>query len=154
MAKEIEKQAEVAMDPQLTMMAQAFAAAMASNNQSLAESIKALAPKPEIVEGSPEYRARQEAEGWFDSFDVNVYQNAYEAQARGETAEVRYRAARLKPGKYIKGRVTVEVDANGVHLLYPVKNDAMMINQQHWSSFGDLINKIWAEQEARELVKA
>jgi len=127
---------------------------MAALIQALSTSIQGIAPAKVITEGDPEYRARQEAEGWFDAFDVNVYQNAYEAQARGETAEVRYRAARLKPGKYIKGRVTVEVDANGVHLLYPVKNDAMMINQQHWSSFGDLINKIWAEQEAKELVKA
>jgi len=120
---------------------------MAALIQALSTSIQGIAPQKEIVEGSPEYRARQEAEGWFDSFDVNVYQNAYEAQARGETAEVRHRAARLKPGKYLKGRVTVEVDANGVHLLYPVKGDALMINQQHWSSFGDLVNKIWAEMQ-------
>lgn len=114
------------------------------------QSIKDIAPKKEIREGDPEYVARQQAEGWFDDFDggVKVFQNAYEAQPRGLSEEVRYRAAHLKPGKYIRNRVTVDVDNQGVHLKYPVSGDAMLINRDYFSSFSDLITKIWDEMHA------
>ena len=79
-----------------------------------AQAVAALAPKPELKEGDPEYVARQKAEGWFDDFfGVKVYQNAYEAQARGLSEEVRRRAGQLKPGAYLKGRVKVEVQGGG-----------------------------------------
>ncbi len=126
---------------------------MAALIQALSSSIAGITPQKEIVEGSPEYRARQEAEGWFDSFEKPLYQNAFEAEARGLSKEVRYRAARLKPGKYIKtpqnpmGRVTVEVDNQGVHLLYPVKGDNLMLNQTFWKDLPDMINQIWAEMQ-------
>lgn len=118
----------------------------------IAAGLATIAPRHEIKEGDPEYVARQQAEGWFDAFDggVTVLQNAYEAQPRGLPAETRYRAAHLKPGTYLKGRVTVNVEANGqiVRLSYPVKGDAMLINRDYWSSFPDLINKIWDEMSA------
>jgi hypothetical protein len=111
----------------------------------VAQGIEAIAPRHEIKEGDPEYVARQQAEGWFDTFEVPVYQNAYEAQARGLSAEVRYRASHLKPGTYIRGRVRVEVNNQGVHLKYPVSGDNMLINRDYWRDFPDLINQIWDE---------
>ncbi len=118
----------------------------------IAAGIATIAPKQELREGDAEYVARQKAEGWFDAFDggVTVLQNAYEAQPRGLSEEVRYRAAHLKPGTYLKGRVRVTVESDGqiVRLSYPTKGDAMLINQtQHWRDFPELVNKIWAEQE-------
>lgn len=114
----------------------------------IAQGIATIAPKPELKEGDPEYVARQQAEGWFDDFyGVKVYQNAYEAQARGLPEETRRRVGQLRPGKYIKNRVTVEIHANGqeVHLKYPVSGDAMLINRDYWKDFPDLINQIWTE---------
>jgi hypothetical protein len=118
-------------------LAEAFAAAMRS-----------VQPTKEIKEGDPEYVARQREEGWFDDFfGVTVLQNAYEAQARGLSEETRRRASQLRPGAYIKGRVKVTVEQNGkvVRLSYPVKGDNLQNNRDHWSSFTDLIDKIWAE---------
>lgn len=114
----------------------------------IAAGISSIAPKPELKEGDPEYVARQKAEGWFDDFfGKTVYQNAYEAQARGLSEEVRRRASELKPGMYLHGRVRVETHQNGeiVRLLYPVSGDNMMINQSKWKDFSDLINQIWTE---------
>lgn len=114
-----------------------------------AESLKAVQPPREIKEGDPEYVARQRAEGWFDEFPHKVFQNGYEAQARGIPEEIRIKAANLKPGKYLGGRVTVEVGQNEArYLYYPTKGDAMLINQSKWSSFEDLITKIWNESQA------
>ena len=125
-------------DIDLTDLGQVIGAAVA-------QGIAAIAPRHEIKEGDPEYVARQQAEGWFDTFEVPVYQNAYEAQARGLSAEVRERASHLKPGTYIKGRVRVEVNTQGVHLKYPVSGDNMLINRDYWRDFPDMINQIWTE---------
>lgn len=114
----------------------------------IAQGIATIAPQKEIKEGDPEYVARQRAEGWFDDFfGKTIFQNAYEAQARGLSEDIRRKASQLKPGKYIKNRVTVEHHSNGeiIRLLYPVSGDNMMINQTHWRDFSDLIEKIWAE---------
>ena len=116
--------------------------------------VKALAdlkPKPEITEGSPEYIARLKAEGFQDDFfGKTVYQNSYEAQARGLSSDTRKKASELRPGKYLKGRVTVELQQNGdiVRLPYPVSGDHMMKNQALWRDFSDLIAQIWAEMES------
>lgn len=115
----------------------------------IAQGIATIAPKPEIKEGDPEYTARLVAEGFFDEFSHPVIQNGYEAQARGLSAEVRERAGTLKAGRYIKNRVTVEVDGKGtVHLKYPNKDNDRIINREHWRDFTDLINQIWAEMHA------
>lgn len=141
MATKQETLVEAEQSVNVTQLADAFAAAMRS-----------VQPRIEIKEGDPEYVARQQAEGWFDAFDggVTVLQNAYEAQPRGLPKETLFRAAHLKPGTYLRGRVTVNVEANGsvVRLSYPVKGDAMLINRDHWSSFPDLVNKIWDEMAA------
>ena len=114
----------------------------------IAQGIATIAPPRELKEGDPEYVARQRAEGWFDDFfGVTVYQNAFEAQARGLSEETRRRTSQLTAGTYLKGRVTVSVEANGsiVRLLYPVSGDNMMKNMRLWSSFEDLITQLWAE---------
>ena len=116
---------------------------------SLAAAIAGLAPKPDLKEGDPEYVERQRAEGWFDDFfGKTILQNAYEAQARGESEQTRRRASELKPGKYLKGRVTVDVNGDVIRLLYPVSGDNLMKNMALWSSFGDLVDKIWNEMHA------
>jgi hypothetical protein len=119
----------------------------------IAAGIATIAPKPEMKEGDPEYVAKQKAEGWYDFFtddqgrQVTVLQNAYEAEPRGLPEDVRMRAARLRPGSYIKNRVKVTVERDGaiVRLSYPIKGDEGLKNMQHWSSFEDMISKIWAE---------
>jgi len=114
----------------------------------IARGIATIAPKREIKEGDPEYVARQRAEGWFDDFfGVTVYQNAFEAQARGLSEDIRRKTSQLVPGTYLKGRVTVSVESNGsiVRLLYPVSGDNLMKNMQLWRSFEDLITQLWAE---------
>jgi hypothetical protein len=117
----------------------------------ITEGLSAIAPPREIKEGDPEYVARQRAEGWFDDFfGKTVFQNAYEAQARGLSEEVRRRASALEPGTYIKGRVRVETHKNGevIRILYPVSGDNLQKNRDYWNDFSDLINKIWAEMHA------
>lgn len=116
--------------------------------QAMAQAIAGLAPKPEMREGDPEWNAHMKAEGLLDDFfGVTVLQNAYEAQARGLSEEVRRRASQLKPGTYIRGRVRVSVEHNGqiVRLMYPVSGDNRMINRDYFSDFSDLVNKIWDE---------
>jgi hypothetical protein len=138
-----------ALDPTVATMMQAFAAAVAAGNKDLAASIAALTPKPEIVEGSPEYVARQKAEGWFDDFfGKHVYQNAIEAQARGESEQTRRRASQLTSGVYMIGKnksrkVEVIVNGEDITLVYPIKGDNLLINQQHWNSFEHLIDQLW-----------
>lgn len=115
----------------------------------LAAAIAGLQQKPELKEGDPEYVARQRAEGWFDDFfGKTVLQNAYEAQARGLPEEVRRRVGQLRPGKYLKGRVTVDVNGDVVRLLYPVSGDNLMKNMALWTDFSDLVNQLWAEMHA------
>lgn len=117
----------------------------------VAQGIAAIAPRKELKEGDPEYVARQHEMGWYDDFDggVKVLQNAYEAQARGLSAEVRFRAAHLKPGQYLKNRVSVTVESDGaiVRIAYPSKGDNMLKNQALWRDFPDLVNQIWAEMQ-------
>lgn len=119
-----------------------------------AAALQSVKPEKEIKEGDPEYKARQQAEGWFDTFldadgkPITVYQNAYEADARGLSLEVRQRAGTLKPGRYTIGRgqkrdVTVEVNGQGVTLKYAVSGDNMLRNTMAFTDFSDLINQLW-----------
>ncbi len=123
-------------------------------------SIASLKPEKEIKEGDPEYVERLRAEGFYDNFAIPVYQNAYEAQARGLPKEVIERAAKLRSGNYIKttanpmGRVEVTNDGKTVVISYPVLGDALMQNTQHWRDFPELINKIWDEMQAQQPVSA
>ncbi len=123
-------------------------------NVLIAQALQMLAqnqPTKVIAEGDPEYVARQHAEGWFDDFfGVTVFQNAYEAQARGETEQTRRRASQMPGGTYIKGRVTVTNEANGsvVRFSYPVKGDNLQKNRDYWRSFQDLVDQCWDEAHA------
>jgi hypothetical protein len=115
--------------------------------EALAMALKSAQPK-ELKEGDPEYVARQTAEGWFDTFEKPVFQNAYAANPRMWSAESRARVVQLRPGKYLKGRVTVEVNERGVYLKYPVLGDNMMKNQQYWRDIDDLVGQLWDEMHA------
>jgi hypothetical protein len=124
----------------IPQLAEAFASAMRS-----------VQPTKELKEGDPEYVERQRKEGWFDDFfGKTVLQNAYEAEPRGLPEETRRRASQLKPGTYIKNRVTVTVENAGsvVRLSYPMKGDNKDKNRDYWRSFEDLIDQIWAEMHA------
>jgi hypothetical protein len=116
----------------------------------LAGSIASIAPKKEIKEGDPEWVERQTAEGFYDDFyGKTIWQNAYEANPRGQSEQTRRRASQLKAGVHTlrKGRkVEVAVDGSNITLAYKVKGDALMINAQSWDSFEDLINQIWEQQ--------
>jgi hypothetical protein len=117
----------------------------------VAQGIAAIAPQKELKEGDPEYVARLQAEGFYDDFfGKTVLQNAYEAQARGLSDEVRRRASQLRAGVYIKGRVRVEVTPSGdtIRICYPVSGDNMHKNRDHWKDFPELITKIWDEMHA------
>lgn len=123
---------------------------VAALGAAIAAGVAGLVPRPPMTEGDPEYRAHLKAEGFLDDFfGVTVLQNAYEAQARGESEQTRRRASQLKPGKYLKGRVSVQVENNGsiVRITYPVSGDNLMKNMQLWRDFGHLIDQIWAEME-------
>jgi hypothetical protein len=117
--------------------------------QAVAQGIAQIAPRKEMREGDPEYVAHLASSGWYDTFEHPVFQNGYEAEARGLSAEVRHRASHLEAGTYIKGRVRVEVVQDRVFLNYPTKGDAMLINRDYWRDFPDLINQIWAEMQAK-----
>lgn len=106
--------------------------------------------KPPLKEGDPEYTERLRAEGILDEWEKPVFQNGYAADPRGESKETIEHASRLAPGKYIGGRVRVDVTPHGVFLNYPtVSLDDRFKNMKLWTSFGDLIGKIWAEMHAR-----
>lgn len=142
MAKKEDEGTAAAAAPAFDM--NAFTNALA---QAFAQAQAIYQPR-ELKEGDPEYVAMQKAEGWYDTFERPVYQNAYEAQARGLSEEVRHRASNLKTGVYLKGRVRVDASEKQIVLRYPTKGDAMMINQTHWRDFSDLINQIWEEMHA------
>lgn len=102
-------------------------------------------PTKVITEDSPEYQERLRAEGYYDTFPKPVFQNGRDAEARGLSAEVRERAASLRPGTYIGGKVTVEqAPGGGVHIKYKSRTveDRMA---QTWRDFSELVNRIWSE---------
>ena len=132
-------------EDQVTVSNDALATALGA---AMAQALQAVVPPRELKEGDPEYVERLRAEGFMDSFDVPVFQNAYEANPRGLSEETRKRASTLRPGKYLKGRVNVEVDGGGVRIKYPVSGDNGLKNMALWRDFPDLVNQIWAEMES------
>ena len=135
-----EKEQAAAAPVDLNQFASAIGAAVA-------QGIRETSPK-EIKEGDPEYVERLKREGFYDDFDKPVFQNSYQAQARGESEQTRYRATRLQTGTYKIGRtdktnVSVHNADQGVWLTYPIKGDQMLRNQARWHSFEDLINQLW-----------
>lgn len=123
----------------------AFAAAIAAGIQSGIAQMN----KPPLKEGDPEYVARLRAEGLLAEFEKPVFQNGYAANPIGESEETISRASRLAPGKYLGGRVRVDVTPQAVFINYPtVDVTDRMKNMKLWTSFGELITKIWAEMHA------
>lgn len=114
------------------------------------EQLAANAPVPEIGYGHPKYQARLQEEGVFAQFATPVYQNGFEAQARGLKPETIERAPKLKEGKYLGGRVEVLHDQRGrVHIRYPhAKVGDRMRMQALVRDFDDLVAQVWAEQSA------
>lgn len=102
-------------------------------------------PKRTITEDSPEYNDRLRAEGFFDYFPAKVYQNGRLCEARGLSEETRTRACALRPGKYLGGKVAVEMTAAGeVHLKYKSASVEDRMSQP-WRDFTDLVDRIWSE---------
>lgn len=121
---------------------------LVTSNQTLAATqaaVLANQPARVITEDSPEYAARNRAEGFYDYFPKRVYQNGREAEARGLSEQTRERAASLAPGKYLGGKVMVEELPNGgVHIKYKSRTieDRMA---QPFKDFPDLVDQVWAE---------
>lgn len=143
----------VEQTPDLAAAIMALAQSMGTQQTKMADALALLQANQmprEIKEGDPEYTERLKAEGFYDEFPHPVIQNGYEAQARGLSKEVRERAGNLKTGRYLGGRVTVDVDSRGaVHIKYPnSKVDDRFKNLALWMDFEDLVNKIWAEMSA------
>lgn len=106
--------------------------------------------KPQIKEGDQEYEERLRAEGIRDEWEKPVFQNGYEADPRGESKETQHRAVRIATGSYINGRVHVDNTPRAVFFRYPtVSVDDRMKNKDLWRSFGELVDKLWAEMHAR-----
>lgn len=119
-------------------------------NERIAAVLEQLANNAPIVEigyGHPKFQEQLRKEGFFTQFAKPVFQNGKEAQARGLTPETIERAPKLRPGKYLGGKVEVLLDnRDRVHLLYKSANlQERMDFAKIAPSFDDLIAKIWAE---------
>jgi hypothetical protein len=102
-------------------------------------------PAKVITEASPEYQERLRAEGYYDTFPKPVYQNGREAEAKGLSPETRTRAATLRPGTYLGGKVTVEGTPNGgIHIKYRSVSVEHRMSQT-WKTFEELVDRIWSE---------
>ena len=111
------------------------------------EQLQKNAPPNEPGFADPRYQARLREEGYFDEFPVDVFQNGKKAEPRGLTAETRELVGKLKPGLWLQGAVSVQVDQHGkVHLGYKTagKGDRMNFYAKY-PDFDTLIAKLWAE---------
>lgn len=116
------------------------------------EQLAANAPVQEVGYGHPKFQERLREEGFMDTFASPVFQNGREAQARGLTRETIERAPKLRPGKYLGGKVEVARDnRDRVHLLYRSSNstDRMKFEQLiKGEGFDGLVARIWDEMHA------
>ena len=142
----VEKKVEITTEQLLDLVAKSNAALTAMVERQ---------PHRQIQEGDPEYQERLKAEGLRDEFEHKVFQNGYEAQARGYSEQTRHRASHLRAGHYIndkrqpgKKRVTVEVHGQDVYIKYPNSHDGRIENMSYWKDFPDLIDQIWDEMTA------
>ena len=142
------KTENVAPDPQALLLAQVLAQ-NAELMKSFAGAMTQLAsnqPTKVITQDSPEYQELLKAQGFYDSFPKPVYQNGHECDARGLSIETRERAANLKAGKYLGGKVTVEASHDGgVHLKYKSRTVEERMQAPANIPFPEIIDKIWAE---------
>jgi hypothetical protein len=107
------------------------------------EALKQSQPPRDVSFGDTDYQERLR-----ESTKVlkrPAYQNGYEVNPSGLSDEVIDRLAALKPGAYLKNVVTVAVDGNNaVHLIYKNRTPDQRM-QLPFTSFSDLVNKVWAE---------
>lgn len=109
------------------------------------------APPEDIGYAHPKYQQRLRDEGVFTVFAAPVFQNGKEAQARGLKADTVERAPKIRPGVYLGGRVEVVRTARGgVNLIYrSARPDDRTKFGKLVVDFDDLIEKLWAEMQAK-----
>lgn len=101
-----------------------------------------------------EYLQRPENQDPADSLKTPVLQHMQPLSIKGASDDLIRHLNELEPGKYIGGRVTVELIGRPPHqkfnITYPWQsmNDRMR-NQNLFTSFSDLLQKINAEQKAK-----
>ena len=112
--------------------------------QETLEALKASQPPREVQFGDPDYQAKLRAER--KVLKRPAFQNGFEVNPSGLSDEVIDRLANLAPGAYLGGRVKVALENDAVHLIYKNREiEHRMANDRLFSSFSDLVNKIWAE---------
>ncbi len=108
------------------------------------EALRASQPPREVQFGDPDYQAKLRAER--KVLKRPAFQNGFEVNPSGLSDEVIDRLANLAPGAYLGGRVRVAIENDAVHLIYKNREiEHRMANDRLFSSFSDLVNKIWAE---------
>lgn len=90
-----------------------------------------------------------------------IYQNGYRCNPKTlHDAEFEaINSGKIRPGQYLSKIVTVRVDKasspedeDKIYISYHNKtHDQRIMNKDHWNGFNDLLNKIVAESEARQL---
>jgi hypothetical protein len=135
-----------ALDALAAVLAQQ-AELLANQNAQLAD-LKRSQPVRTIEFSDPEYQAAlaKTRRVW----KTRVYQNGYEVlDATDQTDETIERVSQLRSGFYLGKRVQVHIGPKAdVWFFY--KNatpDQRFGNQMDFSSFPDLVNKIWAEMQ-------
>jgi len=112
--------------------------------QETLDALKASQPPREVQFGDPDYQAKLRAER--KVLKRPAFQNGFEVNPSGLSDEVIDRLANLAPGAYLGGRVKVALENDAVHLIYKNREiEHRMANDRLFSSFSDLVNKIWAE---------
>jgi hypothetical protein len=153
MAQQNEATMAGALDALAAVLAQQ-AELLANQNAQLAE-LKRSQPVRTIEFSDAEYQAGLAATR--REWKTKVYQNGYEdLDAVNQTDETIDRVSKLKPGFYIGKRVQVHIGPKGdVWFFY--KNatpDQRFANHMEFSSFPDLVNKIWAEMQGAAVTAA
>jgi hypothetical protein len=134
-------------DASLAAAILALAEKLGTSQEKLNETLAALRESQtprEVNFGDTDYQARLRAET--KVLKRPAFQNGYEVNPSGLSDEVIERLANLKPGSYIGGVVKVAVEGESIHLIYKNRTaDQRMALNAKFSSFSDLVNKIWAE---------
>lgn len=106
---------------------------------------------PKVIDAiTPEYLAKHPVPRLLKP----AYQNGFDVNPSGLSDATITKLAELKTGHYLNGVVKVIVEDGGagaVHLLYANKSpDQRMALRDHFRSFSELVDKIYAEQTARD----
>jgi len=128
----------------------AFIEYLKQNKEAIDRQTDALKPKP-VDAITPEYLAAQNREFNRPAFHRPVFQNSYAANCHGLSDAILDKVDALKSGVYMGGVVRVVEDKDSITLLYKNKTDAeRWALRDHFSSFSDLVNKLYDEMKARE----